>query len=145
MFVQIKLCIDNVSSSRVFSYNRYVLITTKMKKKDNKCDELCPQCDTEVKLDNKFELQQCPNCQCPILPCGICLHETDGTKPAGCSTCPLDEVLKDAWIEKLMQTVYQDDDAKYYDSNVRYLSTKTTFELSMLYQDWNDSEEDERF
>jgi hypothetical protein len=117
-----------------------------MKKKD-KCDELCPQCDTEVKLDIEFKVQQCPNCQCPILPCGICNHGVDnGEEPYwSCDSCPLDNLLKDAWIEKLMETVYQDDDVKYYDSNVRYLSTKTTLELSLLYQDWNDSEEDERF
>lgn len=46
--------------------------------------ELCPYCEEEVALANRFEAQMCPNCSNIILPCCIC--ETDS-----CRKCPLEE------------------------------------------------------
>lgn len=44
--------------------------------------EVCPICEREVLLSNKFEEQICPNCGKPILPCSQC-------KVNNCSHCPL--------------------------------------------------------
>jgi len=58
----------------------------------NKIYELCPYCDTEVKLKNEFKAQVCPSCGRLILPCSICEY----TNPNGCHTkcneCPLDKL-----------------------------------------------------
>lgn len=51
------------------------------------CNELCPYCDTEVTLLNKFEIQKCPNCGKYIKPCSICEHDN-----AKCSKCPLNVI-----------------------------------------------------
>ena len=71
--------------------------------------EECPYCGDEVLLKYKFKVQQCPNCHVPILACSICEYEYDeelGNRCMKCSTCPLDELLKEAWIDKVMSTVY---------------------------------------
>jgi predicted RNA-binding Zn-ribbon protein involved in translation (DUF1610 family) len=55
--------------------------------------EMCPECETEVKLTDNFEIQECPNCHKPIMPCSICEH---GYVPElnnrchSCTTCPLE-------------------------------------------------------
>jgi len=54
-----------------------------------KIHELCPNCDTEVKLKNNFEVQTCPNCNTPIKPCSICKHDKNYMK---CNSCPLETV-----------------------------------------------------
>ena len=47
--------------------------------------ELCPYCEYEVKLKNKFEVQTCTNCGKSILPCSLCnMDKVD------CSKCPLE-------------------------------------------------------
>lgn len=51
--------------------------------------ELCPYCDTEVQLDNKFVPQTCPNCGRVILPCSICKHTNNNGTHTECDTCPL--------------------------------------------------------
>ena len=38
----------------------------------DKIYELCPHCEYEVELDFRFEVQICPECGQPILPCSIC-------------------------------------------------------------------------
>ena len=96
--------------------------------------ELCPHCDTEVKLKNEFCIQQCPNCKMPILPCSICTHGTDEahTTPCDCSTCPLEANVREQYIDKLMSTMYKGDDPKYDESTRNYLrgmSTQTLIEM----------------
>ena len=55
--------------------------------------ELCPYCEREVKLKNKFIRQRCPKCKKMILPCSICEYidwlslDKYYTK---CDTCPLE-------------------------------------------------------
>ncbi|MBO7235162.1 MAG: zinc-ribbon domain-containing protein [Alistipes sp.] len=34
--------------------------------------EYCPHCENEVELSNRFEVQICPKCGRPILPCSLC-------------------------------------------------------------------------
>ena len=51
--------------------------------------ELCPYCDTEVQLENKFVPQTCPNCGRVILPCSICEHTNPNGCHTKCDTCPL--------------------------------------------------------
>ena len=97
-------------------------------------DELCPICDTEVKLKNEFRVQQCPNCKLPILPCGICNHGTDAehTKPCDCSTCPLEADIREQYIDKIMDENYGTDDPKNDESNRNYLrgmSTQTLIQM----------------
>lgn len=48
----------------------------------DKCYEWCPECEVEVELDTKFEMQICPNCGMPIAPCNLCGGRC-------CSPCPL--------------------------------------------------------
>ena len=36
------------------------------------CWEMCPECEEEVMLETKFEIQTCPSCGKPILPCNLC-------------------------------------------------------------------------
>ena len=48
--------------------------------------ELCPNCNNEVILENKFEKQICPNCQKEIYPCSICPTDQDM-----CGKCPLEQ------------------------------------------------------
>lgn len=54
-----------------------------------KTDELCPHCDNEVVLFNKFKVQKCPVCKHPILPCSICTVENS----ISCNRCPLEDKL----------------------------------------------------
>lgn len=50
--------------------------------------EYCPYCANEVKLNNEFKVQVCPNCGHAIVPCSICpLDEC-------CSNCPLDVLCR---------------------------------------------------
>jgi len=57
-----------------------------------------------------------------------------------CSTCPLDELLKEAWIDKVMSTVYSTDSDKSHDSNVIFLRTLPIEEMERMYNDWNGCE-----
>lgn len=50
--------------------------------------EYCSYCNNEVKLDNEFKVQICPNCGHAIVPCSICPLESC------CSTCPLDVLCR---------------------------------------------------
>lgn len=34
--------------------------------------EMCPHCGTEVVIDSVFDVQICPSCGRPILPCSLC-------------------------------------------------------------------------
>lgn len=48
--------------------------------------ELCPKCEQEVELENKYKVQTCPNCKSNIVPCSICyLHN--------CRNCGLEARL----------------------------------------------------
>ena len=56
--------------------------------------EYCPHCDSEVELEYKFEVQQCPRCKRSIKPCSICTIILDF--PNDCKDCPLvKHTLKD--------------------------------------------------
>lgn len=46
--------------------------------------EVCPECETEVELENIFKVQYCPNCSKKILPCSICTN-------MNCKNCPLED------------------------------------------------------
>jgi predicted RNA-binding Zn-ribbon protein involved in translation (DUF1610 family) len=69
--------------------------------KDEEVYEYCPYCEDEVKLNNEFKVQVCPNCGHAIVPCNICQLDSC------CSNCPLDvlcrrkndEIDEDAGIE----------------------------------------------
>jgi predicted RNA-binding Zn-ribbon protein involved in translation (DUF1610 family) len=47
--------------------------------------EVCPFCEQEVELENKYNPQKCPNCGEYILPCSICDKDT-------CINCELEKV-----------------------------------------------------
>lgn len=34
--------------------------------------EMCPHCECEVELEDRFDVQICPSCGRPILPCSLC-------------------------------------------------------------------------
>jgi hypothetical protein len=38
----------------------------------DKIYEMCPHCENEVLLDFIFDVQICPSCGRPILPCSLC-------------------------------------------------------------------------
>ena len=60
----------------------------------NKTVEYCPHCESEVELEYKFEVQQCPNCKRSIRPCSICVEHLGF--PTDCVKCPLvKHTLKD--------------------------------------------------
>lgn len=50
---------------------------------ENGTIEVCPICEKEVLLSDKFEKQRCPNCGQPILPCSQC-------EVRNCTHCPLE-------------------------------------------------------
>lgn len=56
--------------------------------KDEEVYEYCPYCEGEVKLDNEFKVQVCPDCGHAIVPCSICPLESC------CSTCALDVLCR---------------------------------------------------
>lgn len=93
---------------------------------DGDCDELCPHCDTEVKLKNEFEVQKCSKCEMPILPCSICTHGSDDEHsiPCDCSTCPLEANVREQYIEIIISNM--GDNPKYDDSNRTYLEGLST-------------------
>lgn len=47
------------------------------------CDEWCSECDSEVVLLSRFEVQKCPEGGNKILPCNLCYDNVN------CSKCPL--------------------------------------------------------
>lgn len=56
---------------------------------DEEVYEYCPYCEGEVKLDNEFKVQTCPDCGHAIVPCSICPLES-----CCCSNCPLDVLCR---------------------------------------------------
>lgn len=54
----------------------------------SKIYEWCPLCEEEVEIEEKFEVQICPNCGKPILPCGV-LESCSNM----CGKCPLEDEL----------------------------------------------------
>lgn len=56
--------------------------------KDEEVYEYCPYCENEVKLDNEFKVQICPDCGHAIVPCSICPLDSC------CSNCPLDALCR---------------------------------------------------
>jgi hypothetical protein len=116
------------------------MATKYIRKISHKTFEECPHCDNEVKLKWVFEVQECPECHKPILPCSICEHTNENGCHTECSTCPLNDLLKEAWIDKIMSTVYSTDSDKSYNSNVIYLRTLTIERMEKMYDDWNGCE-----
>lgn len=55
---------------------------------DEEVYEYCPHCENEVKLDNEFKVQICPDCGHAIIPCNICPLDSC------CSNCPLDVLCR---------------------------------------------------
>lgn len=53
---------------------------------EDKANEWCPYCDTEVELEHDLKVQKCPSCGHWIVPCSIC-PLTKCTKP-----CPLERL-----------------------------------------------------
>lgn len=49
------------------------------------CTEWCAECDEEVELETKFEMQVCPNCGKPIAPCNLCGGHCITPCPLGCN------------------------------------------------------------
>lgn len=56
---------------------------------DEEVYEYCPYCENEVKLDNEFKVQICPDCGHAIVPCSICPLDD-----CCCSNCPLDVLCR---------------------------------------------------
>jgi hypothetical protein len=91
----------------------------------SKITEYCPHCEQEVKLKDKFVLQVCPKCKCPIMPCSIC-------EDMPCDKCPLETAeYKQKLIDRAVVLLYKDDDPKYDGSNRAYLNTLTNMEISI--------------
>ena len=91
----------------------------------SKTYELCPHCDSEVELKNKFIVQDCPNCKSPILPCSIC-------KDMACDKCPLEtQEYRDKLIASTFNACFKTDSDDNYGSNMAYLETLTNMELSI--------------
>lgn len=65
--------------------------------------ERCPICNEEVNLKPTFEVQICPNCGNPILPCSIC-------KEKDCRKCPLKDAQLKAFQEKAENDYWGDID-----------------------------------
>lgn len=87
--------------------------------------ELCPHCEQEVKLKNKFEIQDCPNCKSPILPCSIC-------EKRECDKCPLEtQEYRDRLIASTFNACYKDDSLDNRDTNMAFLNSLTNMELSI--------------
>ena len=49
-----------------------------------KCWEWCQECEEEVELDTRFEMQICPSCGKPIAPCNLCGGRCITPCPLGC-------------------------------------------------------------
>lgn len=49
--------------------------------------EYCPNCNNEVVLENKFEIQTCPKCGVQLKPCSLCLISADDCE----NHCPLEQ------------------------------------------------------
>jgi hypothetical protein len=49
-----------------------------------KCWEWCQECEDEVELDTRFEMQICPSCGKPIAPCNLCSGRCITPCPLGC-------------------------------------------------------------
>lgn len=50
----------------------------------DKCYEWCQECENEVELDTRFEMQICPSCGKPIAPCNLCSGRCITPCPLGC-------------------------------------------------------------
>ena len=98
--------------------------------KDEEVYEYCPYCEDEVKLDNEFKVQICPNCGHAIVPCNICPLDDC------CSNCPLDalcrqkndEIDKEAGIEVTLSSFIElfDKQIPLYQADGYTISTKGT-------------------
>ena len=94
-----------------------------------KAYEMCPHCEEVVELEYKLELQVCPNCKSPIMPCSVCSDEHEDTP---CNKCPLETPkYKEMLVSKAME-LFNDDDPKYDQSNRSHLETLPNMELSIL-------------
>jgi hypothetical protein len=51
-----------------------------------------------------------------------------------------EETEKEKWINKVMNSVYSDDDDKYYDSNYKYLETLSVEKLKDMYDNYKNAE-----
>lgn len=49
------------------------------------CYEMCAECEAEVQLETKFEMQICPSCGKPIAPCNLCGGNCITPCPLGCN------------------------------------------------------------
>lgn len=49
------------------------------------CVEMCGECEEEVELETKFEIQICPSCGKPIAPCNLCGGHCISPCPLGCN------------------------------------------------------------
>ena len=49
-----------------------------------KCWEWCQECEEEVELDTRFEMQICPSCGKPIAPFNLCGGRCITPCPLGC-------------------------------------------------------------
>lgn len=66
------------------NFHNHLKEVSKRLKENETIYELCPLCDTEVELKNKFEKQICPSCKEKIIPCGIC-------EKMDCRNCPFEK------------------------------------------------------
>ena len=97
--------------------------------------EMCPHCEQEVRIKNIFEIQDCPKCKCPILPCSICdaTNENVPSPKCSCDKCPLDTPeYKERLVNRAMSILYGDDEPKNDDSNRAHLQSLTNIEISIL-------------
>jgi hypothetical protein len=100
--------------------------------------EWCPECMNEVKLENKFEIQECPSCSFVILPCSICTRDK-------CRECPLEEEkesLKE-WVKTVSKNVYNSDFSSLTD--VQHGELLDIFAINTYFEFIEDQEEWEKY
>ena len=79
------------------------IINETIKQYSNNTVEHCLNCEVDVAIERKFEVQKCPDCGEPILPCNMCTVNE-------CSHCTLDkQILVDAVIDELRKNFEQGD------------------------------------
>lgn len=108
--------------------------------KFTKTYELCPHCETEVKISTQFIVQDCPNCKAPIMPCSICDATNDNIPQPKCSCdkCPLEtNEYRDKLISATFNACFADDSVDNRDSNLAYLNSLSNSDLSIKLSEKN--------
>ena len=63
--------------------------------------EWCPYCGDEVEIEDRMDLQECPNCGNKILPCSLCDHDK-----CDCGECPFKKNKKQDYESKCCKNYF---------------------------------------